>query len=356
MRERCPVAHSEFLNWSIFRNGDIVRIVNDPETFSSETKRRAVPNGMDPPDHTRFRRALEPFFTAERMADLEPHCRKIATDLAANILQHDEVDFVSAYADPFSLKSHCAFLGWNPDRWEQLIGWTHRNQQATLSRDREAGKSLALAFIGYVNDELAVRRQAGVEARDDVMTGLMQADVDGRTMSDDEIASALRNWTAGHGTVSAGIALVTLHLAQHGDLQQQLRQSPELLPAAIDEILRVDGPLVSNRRTTTREVTIGERTIPANENLNLMWMAANRDWRAFDDPETVRLDRDPADNLLFGRGIHDCVGAPLARLELRVAIEELLTRSHQFELGSGGQPVRAAFPGNGLQSMSLRVS
>jgi cytochrome P450 len=363
MRERCPVAHSDFLDWSVFRHEDIVSVLADPETFSSASRRRAVPNGMDAPEHTLYRRALEPCFGSEQMAVFEPHCRRITARLTEALLGHDEVEFVSEFAQPFSVETLCAYIGWPEDSREQLSNWIHNNQQAALAHDRESGRTLALEFTGYVNDALRVRRETGIEASDDITAILMKTEVDGEPLSDDDIVSILRNWTAGHGTVAAALGILVLYLAEHQDVQQQLRAEPALLSAAIDEILRVDGPLVANHRTTTRKVEIGGRAIEAGENLTLMWIAANRDGRVFDDPDTVRFHRNHeanlrdrgGDNLLFGAGIHDCVGAPLARLEMRVALEELLNRTSRIELADTKSPSRSVYPSNGLETMRIRL-
>jgi cytochrome P450 len=138
-------------------------------------------------------------------------------------------------------------------------------------------------------------------------------------------------------------------------MQQRLRREPALLPAAIDEILRADGPLVANRRSTTRDVEIADRKIDSGEKLSVNWISANRDGRTFDDPDTVRLDRDPADNLLFGAGIHYCLGAPLARLEMRVAMEELLARTTTIALGANDLPRRHIYPSNGFGELPVRL-
>jgi len=356
MRERCPVARSDFLDWSLFRHEDIASVLADPKTYSNASKHRAIPNGMDPPEHTLYRRALEPYFSLERMAAFEPRCRRIAVDLVQPLLARDDVEFVSEFAEAFPLKTLGAFLGWPPDTWEGLRGWTHDNQEVAFSRDREVGKALARTFAGFVADELQARRQAGASTSDDVTSRLMVTEVEGESLSDDDIISLLRNWTAGHGTVAAAIGLLVLYLAEHVDAQQHLRSEPALLPGAIEEILRVDGPLVANRRTTTRDVEIGGRTIGAGETLSLIWIAANRDGRSFDDPDAVRFDRDSGANLLFGAGIHDCLGAPLARLEMRVALEELLARTSRIEVVNTEAPSRFVYPSNGLQAMTVRLS
>ena len=116
-----------------------------------------------------------------------------------------------------------------------------------------------------------------------------------------------------------------------------------------------DDPLVANRRTTTRPVDIGGRHIDAGEKLTLMWITANRDPEIFSDPDTIELDRDQNKNLVFGEGIHDCIGAGLARLELRVALEELLARKSAIEFGASDRPVRSVYPSNGFARLPVRL-
>jgi cytochrome P450 len=291
------------------------------------------------------------------MQALEPGCRRIAVDLLEAILARGEaeVDFIPEFAQPFPIKTLCTFLGWPPETWENLRGWTHGNQEVAFSQNREAGAALAREFTGYVMAALRVRREAGEQARADLTTSLMGMTIDGAALEDEEIVSLLRNWTAGQGTVAASIGILVYYLAGHADMQQQLRREPALLPAAIDEILRADGPLVANRRSTTREVEIEGRKIGAGEKLSLNWISANRDGRTFDDPDVVRLDRNPEDNLLFGAGIHYCLGAPLARLEMRVALEELLARTTMIELGAGDLPRRHIYPSNGFGELPIRL-
>lgn len=353
MRERCPVAFSEFLGWSIFRHEDVLRVLTAPDVFSSASAHRAVPNGMDEPDHSAYRTALEPFFTPERMAAFEPVCRSIARDLAARLPTGALVELIGAYIHPFALQAHCAFLGWPVEIWEDLHGWTHGNQDAGLARDPKTGAALAREFANLVGEELRDRRRIENRGHVDVTTELMTAEVHDQPLTEDDIISLLRNWTAGQGTVSAGIGLVVLRLVQDHALQATLRGTPDTISNAIDEMLRVDGPLVANRRTTTRAVEIGGRTIESGEKLTLMWIAADRDGRVFDDPDSVRLGRDQAQSLLFGAGIHDCLGAPLARLEMRVAVEELLARARSVELGPREALRRAVYPSNGLQALPV---
>lgn len=353
MRERCPVAYSEFMGWSVFRHEDIVDVLRDPDTHSSASRHVAVPNGMDPPEHTRHRAALAPQFDDDLMRRLEPRCREVAVDLLNQMLASGETDVVAAFAEPLTLRTLCAFLGWPEQQWDFLGGWTHGNQQAAFTRDPSAGRALAKLLSEHVRTNLESHRIAPSDVLD-VTHALLETDVDGERYDDNAIVSILRNWIAGEGTVAGGLSLLVLYLANDPNLQDRLRADPSLIPAAVEEILRVDDPLVANRRTTTAEVRIGGRTIPAGENLTLMWIAGNRDPRAFGEPETVDPDRDLSASLVWGHGIHLCLGAPLARLQLRVALEELLGRTTHFEVA--GEVRRSVYPSDGLAEFKLRLA
>ncbi len=355
MRERCPVAHSEFMGWSLFRHEDIAMVLADTETYSNVSRFLAIPNGMDPPVHGRYREALDPNFDQESMARIEPLAREIAATLLEPMRSAGEVEFIEAFTTPFALKTLCALLGWPEQQWECLGGWVHGSQQAAFNKDPVAGKALASLFSEHVKTNLDKHR-ASPSAVADATDALLSTEVDGVPLDDEQIVSILRNWTAGHGTVAASLGILALHLAQETELQDQLRSDPLLIPAAIEEILRVDGPLVANPRTTTREVRIQGRSIPEGEHLTLMWIAANRDPRAFDEPDAVKIERSTGDGLVWGQGSHLCQGAPLARIEMRVAIEELLSRTKHFECASDEVPRRMVYPSNGLVALPLRFS
>jgi hypothetical protein len=354
MRSRCPVANSDFLGWSLFAHRDVVEAVRDTGTFSSATKRRAIPNGMDPPEHTDYRLVLEPFFTSERMAAFEPRSRQIAAALLEPILARGKAEIISEFAGPFPHQAVCAFAGWPVADWNRVRGWTHGNQEVAFRQDRAAGAVLAREFSAYVTEILNARR-SGVGRADDLMGALLWTVVGGGPLSNEDIVSLLRTWTAGHGTVGSAVGIAILHLASDLDLQERLRREPALIDRAIREILRADGPLVSNSRTTTHEVELAGRTISSGQRVSLMWIAADRDPEVVPDPDRLRLDRDAEDNLVFGAGIHRCLGEPLAMLNLRVALEELLSATSRIELTSAEAQPRDVYPSNGLRSLSITL-
>ena len=357
MRERCPIAYSDLLQWSVFRHEDVTRVLHDHTTFSNAVSQHlSVPNGMDPPEQTEYRRIIDPYFSPQRMAAFEPLCRDISADLVQNALASGEVELMADFALFFAVRVQCAFLGWPTYLHEPLARWTRKNYQATLAQDRQAMSEIALEFEGFIDDMLEARFQAGAKPEDDITAALMHEKVWGRPLSNEEIASILRTWTVGEiGTIAASIGILAHYLAQHPELQGQLRAQPSLLPAAIDEILRIHGPLVANRRITTCPVEIGGQKLDAGARVSLIWVSANRDGRVAEDPDAFRLNRDPDQNLLYGTGIHVCPGAPLARMEMRVCMEELLQRTRQIQPVVGKLPTNARYPASGFATLPLQV-
>lgn len=357
LRRRCPVARSDYLHWSLLRHEDVMRALLDHETFSNAAfTHLTVPNGMDPPEHTAFRRIIEPYFAPEMMAAFEPACRDIAEAIAAQLPDRGEIDAIPAVAEDFALRVQCAFMGWPDALHEPLRAWTRRNAKATLARDPAQMAGVALEFDGHIRALLDERRQAGAHAPRDVTTRLMQERAGGRPLTDPEIVSIIRNWTVGEvGTITASVGIVLDYLAERTALQDALRAAPADLPAAIDEILRIHAPLIANRRVTTRPATLGGRRIPAGERVTLIWAAANRDEAAFGDPDAYDPAGNAARNLLYGAGIHVCPGAPLARLELRLIIGAVLRWTRRISMLRGKPPQRTAYPGSGFTRLPLWV-
>ncbi len=290
------------------------------------------------------------------MVEFEPQCREIATNLVESLAAREEVELIEEFAQAFAVRVQCAFLGWPPDMHEPLRLWTRKNHEATLAQDRTAMAGIGREFEGYVGSLLRDKRATEAQASRDVTARLSRERVWGRLLRDEEIASILRNWTVGEiGTISAAVGILIHYLSEHADLYEQLRGQPLLLPTAIEEILRIHGPLVANRRITTCPVEIGGRNIGVGERISLIWVSANRDGRAFEDPEAFRLDRDQAANLLYGKGIHVCPGAPLARMEMRVVVEALLGHASRINPSPCKLPTKAVYPASGFATLPLRI-
>jgi cytochrome P450 len=342
---------------TVCRHADVVRVLHDHDTFSSVVStHRSVPNGMDPPEHTIYRSMIDPYFSPERVASFEPACRRIAAALVDAACEQGDVDLMTSLALPFAGRVQCAYLGWPIDLAGTLIDWTRRNHEATLSADRTAQAAIADELEQTVAGLLRSRRADADEPARDLTEALLRETVNGQRLTLAEITSILRNWTMGEvGTIAASVGILVHVLACDFDLQYQLRRHLVLLPAAIEEILRMFGPLASNRRAVTRPVEIAGRHLEPGDRLTIDWVAANRDPVVFPEPDRCRLDRDPATSLLYGAGIHACPGAGLARLELRIVMEELLAAAQVIEPIPDRPAARATPPATGLAALPLRV-
>lgn len=356
MRRRCPVAYSDYLKYSVFRHADVMRVLLDPATFSSNASRHvSVPNSMDPPEHATFRRLIDPYFAPERLAAFEPSCRALSAELVERLPADGVAEIMFDLAHPFALGAQSAFMGWPDSVHEPLLQWIHKKNAATLSGDPEANAAVATEFDATIREILQARRDAGM-AGDDATGRLLGETVMGRPLREAEIVSILRNWTVGElGTIASSVGIIAYYLARRPQLQQRLRDQPELVGAANDEILRMHAPLIANRRVVTRPVRLGDKDLQPGDRVTLMWASANRDEEVFGDPDEFRLDRDPSLNLLYGAGIHACPGAELARLELRAIVEALLAGTRRLAPVEDAPPVVSIYPASGYREARLHV-
>ncbi|GGH62167.1 cytochrome P450 [Rothia aerolata] len=358
MRAKCPVAHDEYMGYSLFKNEDIQFALAHPEIFSNavSTRHIAVPNGMDRPEHTPFRAINDKYFTDERLAEFEPKIRRVVRQLVEELPRGEEVEIMEDFAKLYAMRVTNAFMGW-PDSVEKpLLDWMEKNRLATLKRDREEMGKIALEFDGYIRELLDARREA--PADQDVTAELLHDTVkldgaEARTMTDEEIVSLIRNWTVGElSTISAIVGVIVNFFGENPEEADRLRKAPEYIGHAVEEILRLQDPLVTNRRVTTQEVEVGGRTIPAGCPVTINWTSANRDEDAFEDAHTYKPERSQKNNLTYGAGIHVCPGAPLARLELRILVEELLAGTSSIKVRS---TENAQFPVAGYSSVKAVI-
>lgn len=291
------------------RHADVARAASDHETFSNVVSaHRAVPNGMDPPEHTGYRRRIEPFLSIERAVAFEPVCRPIAAQHAA-LVDGDRDGVARRYA----AAAQCAYLDWPAATVDELVAWIDDKQAAQAASDRAALARNADAF------------EALVAARIAHATGLT-AELATEFAAED-LASILRNWTVGEiGTIATSVSTLVGFLGERPDVRAALCADPAGVAAMVEEVLRLRGPLPSNRRVVTRDVTIGGESLAAGDSVILAWPDANRDPAAFEDADRYEPTRDLSRSLLYGVGIHHCPGAPLARVELRVFVEAYLAR------------------------------
>ena len=356
MRQQCPIAHSDFLNYSLFRHQDVMSALNDHQTFSSVTSQHvSVPNNMDPPEHTAYRKMINGYFNEARMAEFEPACRTISATLVKTLVNNSEIDFVSSFCQIFAVQAQCFFLGWPSQLHAPLLQWLRKNHEATRNRDKTAMAEVAQEFNLQIKDLLETRRKNPNQKYHDITASLMNEKVNKQPLSDEEIISILRNWTVGEmGTITASIGIIAQYLAEHHSLQQHLKENPSQLSDAIDEILRIHPPLIANRRICTRSVEIAGQQLNKGDRISILWASANRDESVFGNPDEFQPDKNKSHNLLYGKGIHICPGAPLARLELVTVISALLN-AVTFSLIEGKPPIKACYPASGYSSLPLKI-
>lgn len=357
MRQHCPVAHApNHKGWWVYSHAEVMRVITDEHTFSNVVSRhRSVPNGLDQPEHTPFRQLIEPFFDPSHLEDFAPVCQQLTRQLAQSVAGQQAVD-VTDMAEQFSVQAQCAFLGWPARLHEPLRRWAHDNHAATLAGDTQAMEEIAERFTGYIHELLAERRAKPQQHSADVTAEIMNATVGERDtpINDADIVSIMRNWTMGEiGTIAASVGIMLHFLATQPALQQHLREHREDIPEAVEEMLRRHGPLVTNRRRATQEVTLGEQTIEAGDTVTVNWVAANRDESVFANPDEFQWGRDHSHNLLYGAGLHVCPGAPLARLELQTMLNAVLDYSGGFKLTPHQPPQTAHYPASGYRHLWL---
>jgi cytochrome P450 len=338
----------------ISRHADIVTAANDPDTYSSSVSRYLqVPNGLDGSSHRAARELLDPFFSPGRMAAVAPVIDAVAAEVLADVPFGVEVDAVGDLGAPFAVQAQSCWLGWPVDLEPTLLAWMYDNHEAARLGDPVRMREVAESFDAIITRLISARR--GSQPPEDVTTELMRLSASSAaTLGDDWLVSILRNWTGGDlGSLALCVGVIAHWLAAHPAHQEDLRTvgDPEL-DAAIDEILRIDDPFVSNRRMTTRITDIGGCPVGAHQLVVLHWTDANRDPEVFGNPDDFSPETNALNNLVYGTGPHACPGRPLATLELRLFTRALLHRGH-LELATGSAPIRELPPLGGYSSVPV---
>jgi cytochrome P450 len=363
LRRRCPVAWTDRWGgfWALTRYDDLMAVAGDHRTFSNAVQNvvphvarpgpRLAPLNVDPPEHTRRRRAINPTLKPRRVARLEPAIRRSVVELLLPLVERGEADLVRELAFPLPAYALADYLGVPGEEGLRMRAATERYTRALEEGSvEEVGRTTA-EMTGFVRRLVAERRGRPADPERDLTTGLLRAqrDEDGDLVTIESIRQVIAAGTIG---VTLALASAIRHLAEWRDHQELLRARPDLIPAAVEELLRLYSPNLGFARTATREVEIRGRRIQAGDVVALVYASGNRDEAAFPDPDRFVLDR-PREHLAFGHGIHKCPGAPLARLEIRIALEELLRRTSVFELA--GPVAWSRWPEYGPASLPTRL-
>lgn len=345
LREECPVAYgSRWDFWVLTRYEDIVAAATRPRQFSSEfgitvppnpVSGRRAPMHFDPPEHTRVRRAMNSAFRDECLLALEPALRTSARELLAGLVGRPGADFAAGYASPLTSAGLAAFLRLSPADATFLDEHSRRFEDAQFVFDGATAEAENLLMYDYARTVVAARRASPGDPDDDLVSALLQFVDDAPELDDEYVVGSLRQlFIAAHVAPRVAIAAAVVHLAEDSELQESLRAHPELMPAAVEEMLRLHTPNQGFSRTATEDVEIGGCPIRAGQQVAFAYPSANRDPAMFPRPDEFDLERENKRHLSFGSGAHKCVGATLARLELRVALEELLAATTTFTLAA----------------------
>jgi cytochrome P450 len=337
LREEQPVYRHPEAGWfALSRFEDVRAAACDPQTFSSEgtdISQGILPmiQMLDPPRHDALRALVSKAFTPRRVEGLEPRIREIARGLVDAFAARGEADLLADFARHLPSLVIGELLGVPAERRERFLHYTEALVEAIPGGGGEAGRRHpALGIYREFAELLAARRG---ERRDDLMSALLDAEIDGRRLTDEELLGfCFVLIVAGNDTTTNLIANGAVLLADHPDQRKLLAQAPGRIPDAVEEMLRCETPAQALPRVARREVALHGRTIPQGSLVRLVWAAANRDPREFADAERFDVTRQIPRHLAFGQGIHFCLGANLARLEARVAFEELLARLPEYRL------------------------
>jgi cytochrome P450 len=343
LRARGPVHRLEERDlWLFARYAEVQSALRNPEMFSSasgidldETDQLFAGVGgfitQDPPTHTTVRRILHPHFRPREVGRLERNIERLADELMSG--WHATVDAASELARPLPMAVVSGWIGFPEDDLPVLHRWLDQLsvRHAGARELPECAWRARSEFGDYVLQHLQRRK---VQRRDDLLTVMVEARAAGALGDDDCVSMCVLLWFAGTTTTTALIAETLWLLDRHPRQRRTLCERPELIPTALEEVLRYESPVHYLKRRITRDVVVAGRAIPARSDVLLMFACANRDERRWERPEVFDIQRSPKRHLAFGEGIHHCIGAPLARLEARIVVEKFLRRFPDYRVTS----------------------
>ena len=362
MRANAPV-YWDGRAWGITRYDDLKAVSKDPVTFSNAQGIRADADplqmmiDMDDPEHFRRRKLVNKGYTPRRVREREAEVRAACTDIIDAVCERGECDFVTDIAAWLPLIMIGNDLGVLPEDRAQLLEWSDAMLSA-LTGNPDALEPATLAFIGYTEYAYGVIADRTQNPKDDLMSVLCHAEVDGDRLDHQAIIDeSLLILIGGDETTRHVISGGAYQLLANRDQWDRLQGDRELLPSALEEMLRWVSPIKNMNRTATTDVVINGQQIRSGDNVLLLYPSANRDEDVFEDPFRFDVGRTPNDHVAFGFGTHFCLGNSLARLELKVMFEELLDRLPDLELVGSEEPgYRAANFVSGYEHMPVRFT
>jgi cytochrome P450 family 142 subfamily A polypeptide 1 len=366
MRDEAPAYWDEAAGvWGITRYADIKEISKDPDTFSNAGGIRPDSDALpmmidtDAPEHVRRRRLVSEGFTPGRIRESEAGIREICDAIIDQVCQAGSADFVRDIAAPLPMIVIGNMLGVAPEDRDELLRWSDDMLKALGSPDPGAMDTAAVAAMEYAEYITAVAEQRRRDRKDDDLIGtLVHAEIDGDRLDESSlIYESLLILIGGDETTRHVISGGMYELLRHPDQLQRLGADRSLLAGAVEEMLRWVSPIKNMARQMTRDVELHGQTLGKGEKLLLLYPSANRDERVFERPEEFDISRSPNDHMAFGFGSHFCLGNRLARMELSVMFDRLLTRLPDLALADDREPPkRAANFVSGYETMPVVFS
>ena len=348
LRRTCPLGQGTRFGgfWVVSRFIDIRNAAAQPEVFSSASgvtipafgnPLPAIPVEVDPPRHGQYRQLMRAWFSPGEMAKLEGDIREIARSLIDQFASRGYADLAVELAEPFAPIVIARLMGLPESEWQHFRGLAEGMLEAAGAEEDEENLDKAMAFLAYLQQHLEMRKADPTGQRDDLLSRIVQLRIDGQPLSNEEILGVtLTLVAAGQTTTVGATGLMFLNLARHPEVKDQLVADPSLIPRAIEEVLRFDTPSQYVARTVTSDVELHGQHLGVGDRVILLWGSANHDPEEFDRPGEFRLDREKNRHVAFGAGVHRCLGAPLARLEMRVVLEEVLRRIPDYRVSDWG--------------------
>ena len=351
MRDDMPVMEMDMGSGRgvlLSRKVEIDQALRHPEIFSSnmdavdlKNKRPMIPLQIDPPEHKKFRKLLDPLFAPRKMALLDEEVSALVNQLIDRFIDRGEVDFAKEFSIPFPSQVFLTLLGLPLDELDRFLVM----KDGIIRPDHVTGKPYGSKAVNDYQQKTAdsvydyfdeILDQREVERRDDLLSHFLSAEVEGDRLSREDILDICFLFLiAGLDTVTATLDCMFSFLAQHPEHRRQIVENPAVIPNAIEELLRWETPVMGVARVAVEETELGGCPIHKGDSVMIMLGSANTDEAEFPDANEVRFDREVNRHIAFGGGVHRCLGSNLARLELRVALREWHKRIPEYEVEPG---------------------
>jgi len=375
--EEAPVAYDRTAGWAYFRaagdvfqSGDAWYLTSaeavqlaqkNPEIFSSAeafdrlgSPLPLIPIAVDPPAHVRYRRVLDPMLAPRVIQTMEPELRRQAGALVDDLVDRWSCDLVGDFARLYPTQVFLTLFGMPLADRDQFIAWSEfivEHAGIDAARANEEVVQTAGQLFGYLQDMVQTKRRA---PGDDLLSRILALDGDDRWTEEEVLGLSFLFTLAGLDTVTAAIGFTLLHLAGDSDLRHRVTADPALVPPLVEEIIRLEPPAPIQPRITTRQTEVLGHLIPAGSLVNVVVGSANRDPARFPSPDRIDLATADRGHLGFGGGIHRCLGAHLARQELRIVVDELHRRIPDYAVAPGETP-HVTWPSGTVHLVDLPV-